>query len=118
MNRSKMMSVVSLLMLAALAIGAYQPTVAEVSNVAFDPADLQSLIYSPNERVTAVTTVQSASWSPWMSLDAPPAGYGNIRGLQIRDLAVENNRDGRLEVFAIGFDGALWHIWQTQPNNR
>jgi hypothetical protein len=22
------------------------------------------------------------------------------------------NSDGRLEVFALGLDGALWHIWQ------
>ncbi|MEU2064782.1 matrixin family metalloprotease [Streptomyces sp. NPDC013455] len=27
------------------------------------------------------------------------------------------NADGRLEVFARGLDGALWHIWQTAPNN-
>jgi len=27
------------------------------------------------------------------------------------------NKDGRLEVFARGTDNALWHIWQTAPNN-
>jgi hypothetical protein len=27
------------------------------------------------------------------------------------------NEDGRLEVFARGTDNALWHIWQTAPNN-
>jgi acylphosphatase len=27
------------------------------------------------------------------------------------------NSDGRLEVLAIGTDNALWHIWQTAPNN-
>ena len=27
------------------------------------------------------------------------------------------NADGRLEVFARGTDNALWHIWQTAPNN-
>jgi hypothetical protein len=26
------------------------------------------------------------------------------------------NTNGRLEVFALGTDGALWHIWQTVPN--
>ena len=30
---------------------------------------------------------------------------------------VGNNADGRLEVFVRGTDGALWHIWQTAPNN-
>ena len=30
---------------------------------------------------------------------------------------VGNNEDGRLEAFARGTDGALWHIWQTAPNN-
>jgi hypothetical protein len=29
---------------------------------------------------------------------------------------VGKNADGRLEAFAIGTDGALWHIWQTTPN--
>ena len=28
-----------------------------------------------------------------------------------------NDADGRLEVFARGTDNALWHIWQTAPNN-
>jgi acylphosphatase len=28
-----------------------------------------------------------------------------------------NNADGRLEVFVMGADGGLWHIWQTAPNN-
>ena len=31
--------------------------------------------------------------------------------------AVADNVDGRIEVFARGTDGALWHIWQTSPNN-
>jgi hypothetical protein len=30
---------------------------------------------------------------------------------------VARNADGRLEVFVQGNDGALWHIWQTAPNN-
>jgi hypothetical protein len=31
------------------------------------------------------------------------------------DLAVAGNVDGRLEVVAVGGDGALWHAWQRQP---
>ena len=38
-------------------------------------------------------------------------------GGQISMPIVANNKDGRLEVFAQGTDGALWHIWQTKPNN-
>jgi hypothetical protein len=30
---------------------------------------------------------------------------------------VGQNADGRIEVFARGGNGALWHIWQTAPNN-
>jgi hypothetical protein len=33
------------------------------------------------------------------------------------DPAAGNNLDGRLEVFVRGSDNALWHIWQTKPNN-
>ena len=32
-------------------------------------------------------------------------------------LTVGGNQDGRLEVFARGGDGAVWHNWQTAPNN-
>src|SRR6266568_4710537 len=31
-------------------------------------------------------------------------------------IAVDENADGRLEVFTVGTDGAFWHIWQTAPN--
>ena len=33
------------------------------------------------------------------------------------DIAVARNADGRLEIFARGTDGAVWHQWQTAPNN-
>jgi hypothetical protein len=39
------------------------------------------------------------------------------RGGIVFNPVVGNNADGRLEVFARGTDGALWHIWQTAPNN-
>ena len=42
--------------------------------------------------------------------------WGKLGG-KIWDPCVGNNQDGRLEVFARGGDGALWHIWQTSPNN-
>jgi hypothetical protein len=34
-------------------------------------------------------------------------------GTQVKKFQVMANEDGRLEVFAIGFDGKLWHIWQN-----
>ena len=42
--------------------------------------------------------------------------WGSLGGV-IFAPAVTNNLDGRIEVFARGTDGALWHIWQTSPNN-
>ena len=39
------------------------------------------------------------------------------RGGIIFNPVATNNADGRLEVFAKGSDNALWHIWQTAPNN-
>src|SRR4051812_39054140 len=47
-----------------------------------------------------------ASWSSWESL-------GGVN----KQIAVANNKDGRLEVFAIGSDNALYNIWQVAPNS-
>jgi len=33
-------------------------------------------------------------------------------------VAVTQDSDGRLEVFGLGTDKALWHIWQTAPHSR
>jgi hypothetical protein len=33
------------------------------------------------------------------------------------DLDVGMNADGRLEVFAIGTDNSVWHIWQTRAGS-
>lgn len=50
----------------------------------------------------------------WPSLGTPPPGIspGNIAS----NFPVATNQDGRLEVFIIGADHALWHNWQTIPN--
>jgi hypothetical protein len=32
-------------------------------------------------------------------------------------VAVGRNVDGRLELFARGTDGAIWHTWQKAPND-
>jgi hypothetical protein len=34
-----------------------------------------------------------------------------------RLVAAGQNLDGRLQVFATGSDGAIWHAWQVAPNN-
>ncbi len=59
-------------------------------------------------------------------LDARPGGrsagvrYQNTDGADrgwIDLLQASQNADGRIEAFARGSDKALWHIWQTAPNN-
>ena len=36
----------------------------------------------------------------------------SLGGVIVSDPSLADNSDGRLEVFALGLDGALWHIWQ------
>ncbi len=51
----------------------------------------------------------NAAWSQWTSLGNPPTA--NVQSAP----SVRKNKDGRLEAFIIGSDGALWHIWQLLP---
>jgi predicted phage baseplate assembly protein len=54
----------------------------------------------------------AGGWSGWLSLGKPTPG------LQMQaPLSVSHNADGRLELFTLGTDNALWHIWQVQPND-
>jgi hypothetical protein len=54
-------------------------------------------------------TTPNGTWSSWDSLYNPPGtGFSS-------NAAVGQNADGRLEVFLIGYDGVLWHRWQTAP---
>src|SRR5216683_2118342 len=58
-------------------------------------------------------TAPNGPWAPstsWTSRGQPP-------GISLTLPAVERNADGRLELFAAGTDGAIWHTWQTAPNN-
>jgi hypothetical protein len=49
---------------------------------------------------------QSGSlWSNWDNLGTPSAGF-------LDDPVVTQNSDGRLEVFAVFNNDALWHVWQ------
>ena len=51
----------------------------------------------------------TTNWSGFNSLGTPPPGQVSPQ--------VTENQDGRLEVFGVAPDGAVWHIWQTSPNN-
>lgn len=52
----------------------------------------------------------SSSWIGWGSMGTPPGG------IWLRDIRLTSNADGRLEVIALGSDGALWHRWQPAPS--
>lgn len=49
----------------------------------------------------------------WSSLGIPAGG--NVRAHQI---VAGNNEDGRVELYAVGIDGAIWHRYQLQPNGN
>src|SRR2546421_379729 len=51
-------------------------------------------------------------WGNWSSSGQPPV---KTSGPTLPP-AVVQNLDGRLEVFLLGADGAIWHIWQNAPN--
>ncbi|MGB8909097.1 MAG: hypothetical protein WCC84_10150, partial [Candidatus Cybelea sp.] len=52
-------------------------------------------------------------WSGWGdSLGAPLPGLSKYSGP-----TVGSNADGRLEVFVLGNDSNIWHIWQVAPNS-
>jgi hypothetical protein len=50
-------------------------------------------------------------WSNWFSHGSPAQA-----GL-VGSPALACSPDGRLELFVVGTDGALWHTWQATPNN-
>jgi len=56
--------------------------------------------------------VPNSSWAEgWHSKDRPSANVG------LTSYVVGTNADGRLEIFAVGDDHALWQKWQVAPNN-
>jgi hypothetical protein len=50
-------------------------------------------------------------WSRWTSLGRPPGG--DVAGRPV----VADNADGRLEVFIVTGDGAVWHRWQKRADD-
>jgi len=57
-------------------------------------------------------TAPNGGWSGWKSHDAP-----SLTKLQRLRPAVGSSADGRLELFAVGGDDALWHLRQIAPND-
>jgi hypothetical protein len=51
----------------------------------------------------------ATTWSGFSSMGNPPPGAISPQ--------VASNQDQRLEVFGVGTDNNVWHIWQTAPNN-
>ncbi len=52
----------------------------------------------------------SNGWSPWTSEGSAGGGFTDAAP------AVGRSGDGRLELFAVGRDGNLWHKWQPTAN--
>lgn len=52
-----------------------------------------------------------------MNGEPPPVAWPELGGPLLSAPAVESNQDGRLEVVGVGIGGAVWHTWQTSPNN-
>jgi acylphosphatase len=49
---------------------------------------------------------------------ATSCNYSPPKGVSLMGaVSAGRNADGRLELFGLGQDTALWHIWQTAPNN-
>ena len=61
---------------------------------------------------TAYADLKAATQAVTVNSDNP---FGIVEPNLMKRVA--HNADGRLEVFAQGTDNALWHIWQTAPNN-
>lgn len=58
-----------------------------------------------------VAPIAPQNWSGWFSHGVPPGTT------LVGSPAIAASADGRLELFAVGADGALYHIWQTAVND-
>lgn len=59
-------------------------------------------------------TVPNGNWSEWASFGKPDGVSFAVSF--VPPIQVEQNADGRLEVFLLGDDNNVWHIWQVVPN--
>ena len=55
---------------------------------------------------------------PAVGCDYVPPGWSSLVGHDLQQIVVGQNADGRLELFALGGDRAVYHIWQTAPNGN
>ena len=73
------------------------------------------LFYTAADRAVCHVVQESpgGNWSgeKVLSPPPPPSRAGTAAGI-----CVEQNRDGRLELFHIGPDNEIMHNWQTEPN--
>jgi hypothetical protein len=65
-----------------------------------------SLTWGTGPVLCDLVSQNGCAWTGWQAF--PQKWYGHP--------AVATNADGRLEVFATGFDGVVYHSWQTSPN--
>jgi hypothetical protein len=62
-------------------------------------------------------TSPSNGWSDWKELGRPASGLRPTSNSSVVDRpSIARNQDGRQELFAMGADDALWHVWQVAPN--
>jgi hypothetical protein len=57
----------------------------------------------------AQSSPSAGPWTPWASLGKPPSA-------NLSRVTAVANADGRIDLFGLASDGALWHAWQNQPN--
>ena len=86
-----------------------------------DPSNGDMYVYDAAtfESAAAGTVVEISFILP---PDIPPVPPGpprwqSLGGNLTAGLSAIRNQDGRMAVFARGADGALWHIFQVQPND-
>ena len=73
---------------------------------------VEDLKFHPTARVLRAATRNRGVWEVLVDgsgASAPPE--------RATAASVVHNADGRVEAFVAGTDFALWHIWQTAPNN-
>ena len=71
------------------------------------------LIDDSNKVVLTSSQVRpGGDWSEWYSLESPDDQ------IELRGMALGQNKDGRLEVFVVATDHSLWHSGQPSPGGR
>ncbi len=92
----------------------YQPDGVSLSSPAwgFDSSGRQFIFARASDGsiyVTYQTAFDGFDWTAWQS-------FGQPAGVSLSAPAVSWNEDMRMEVFAMGDDGNLWHSYQTAPS--